>query len=422
MAEHKLKYQQVFRYFQTGTSARCQQFPFFHETKLEFEFSQTLNATESVYPLTSHGGEQEPGQCQELCGRYNDLLARGRHSWTSHLQLERLLGAGGQGQVFLSRRRGADTFTLPVAIKLFSPERFQSPEQYDHEMARSGRVAAEIARIQHGNLLVVQDFLDRERIRMMVMEWVEGYDMRKLLTPSMLGQMEERFSQRRWEYLNQVLVTRGPIQPRFKPGVAVSIVRDCLGALGALHRAGIVHADIKPANIMLRRSGQAKIIDIGAAFQTEDPPERRSCTPAYAAPEVLEGEHTSPVSDLCSLGYVLVELIAGQPIFAGIKHLPELLKAKKTLPYRLHDVVPAEISNDDLLMSFCMGLTDPDPDQRFQTAEIAELDGSVSASAFLRHLIIDDLASEYQNDIRIWIEELLELDEDGEDLDDTRSY
>ena len=390
---------------------------------MDFDYSQTLNATESNFRLTSHTADVPPGQCVELCATYNGLVERSGYSWTSHLRLEKLLGVGGQGQVFLSRRRGADTFTLPVAIKLFSPERFASPEQYDAEMARSGRVAAEIAQIQHGNLLVVQDFLDRQRIRMMVMEWVEGFDMRKLLTPSMLGRMEERFSQRRWDYLNQVLVTRGPIQPRFQPGVAVSIVRDCLAALGALHRAGIVHADIKPANIMLRRSGQAKIIDIGAAFQLADLPDRRSCTPAYAAPEVLEGDYGSPVADLCSLGYVLIELIAGQPVFAGIKHLPELIKAKKTLPYRLHDVFPVEIANDDLLMSFCMGLVDPDPGQRFQTAEIAELDGGVSASAFLRHLIIDDLASEYQNDIRIWIEELLELDEEqGDNDEETRSF
>jgi len=388
---------------------------------VNIEISQTIGATDSDFHVTNRLDEKEHGQCSKLVDRYEYLIQRDRHSWTAHLRFEKLLGVGGQGKVFLSQRRGADTFTLPVAVKIFSPERFDSPEAYDQEMARSGRVAAKIARIQHGNLLVVQDFLDRERIRMMVMEWIEGFDLRRLLTPVMLGQMEKRFSRKRWEYINRVLVTRGPIQPRFKPGVAVAIVRDCLASLGALHRAGIVHADIKPANIMLRRSGQAKIIDMGAAFDTDDPPIRRACTPTYAAPEVLRGEYTTSASDLCSLGYVLIELLAGQPLFSEAKNLAQLIAAKKSIPDRLHEFLPNDIVEDDLLMSLCLGLIDPDPSLRFQTAEIAELDEQVSASAFLRHLIIDDLASEYQNDVRIWIEELLDLDEESEDDDETQA-
>ena len=57
-----------------------------------------------------------------------------------------------------------------------------------------------------------------------------------------------------------------------KAGVAVAIVRDCLTALAALHRDGIVHGDIKPSNIMLKRTGIAKIVDIGSAFELRDPP------------------------------------------------------------------------------------------------------------------------------------------------------
>ena len=79
--------------------------------------------------------------------------------------------------------------------------------------------------------MVVQNFLDRDRIRMMVMEWVEGFDLRRLLTPKMYGVVKRRVSQKRWEYINEVLVTAGPVQPRFKAGVAIAIVRDCLEAL-----------------------------------------------------------------------------------------------------------------------------------------------------------------------------------------------
>ena len=89
-----------------------------------------------------------------------------------------------------------------------------------------------------------------------------------------------------------MIVTAGPVQPRLKPGIAIAIVRDCLAALAALHREGIVHGDMKPSNIMLKRTGNAKIVDIGSAFEMGNPPARRTCTPTYAAPEVLEGGET----------------------------------------------------------------------------------------------------------------------------------
>ncbi len=79
-------------------------------------------------------------------------------------------------------------------------------------------------------------------------------------------------------------------------------------ALAALHRENIVHGDIKPSNVMLKRTGNAKIIDIGSAFEMDNPPPIRTCTPFYAAPEVLDGGEMTPRSDLASLGYVLIEI------------------------------------------------------------------------------------------------------------------
>ena len=205
--------------------------------------------------------------------------------------------------MYLTERRGADGFTLPVALKIFSPERYEDARAYDDAMARIAHVASHVAQIQHDNLLDVDNFVDRNRIRMMLMEWVDGYDLQQLLVPSMLERVRSRVSNRRWSYINRVIVTDGNVHPRVQPGVAVAIVRDCLSALAALHRDEIVHGDIKPSNIMLKRTGTAKIIDIGSAFEMAAPPPTRTCTPAYAAPEVLEGNDGTPRSDLASLGY-----------------------------------------------------------------------------------------------------------------------
>lgn len=377
---------------------------------MDFDGKTLFNtAGDDLSPTVTQDGEMIVNQCGPLCDRYEEILREKRHSWTTHLRLLKKLGSGGQGVVYLTERRGSDGFTLPVALKVFSPERYATPIHYDSDMSRMGRVAAKVAQIQHENLIVVENFLDRDRIRMMVMEWVEGFDLRRLLTPKMFGIVKERFSQKRWDHINEVLITAGPEQPRFKAGVAVAIVRDCLEALAAMHRQDIVHGDVKPGNIMLKRSGHAKIIDIGSAFDMSDPPQRRACTPAYAALEVLEGNENTPRSDLASLGYVTVELLSGKPVFGGINELPELLEAKRTLSDRLPDILPEDVACNDLLLAFCRGLIAPNPQERFPSAEAADL-VEVGAAAFHRQLVKNDLASEYENDIRIWIDELLEIE------------
>jgi eukaryotic-like serine/threonine-protein kinase len=331
-------------------------------------------------------------------------------SWTAHHRLLTLLGSGGQGVVYLTERRGTDDFTLPVALKVFSPERYEDERSYDEAMGRMAQVAARVAQIQQDNLLDVHNWVDRSRIRMMEMEWVDGYDLSRLLTQKMLERLEARVSSKRWNYINQVIVTTGPMQPRVKPGIAMAIVRDCLAALAALHREGIVHGDLKPSNIMLKRTGNAKIVDLGSAFDVEQAPVRRTCTPAYAAPEVLEGDQSSPRSDLASLGYVLIEMLSGVPPFAGLSNFRDLLEAKRFLAQKLPSVLPSEVTCNDLLMNFCRGLIAPDPMRRFPNAEAADLAKKEGAASFHRQLIKGDLASEYDNEIRLWIEELKELD------------
>lgn len=368
-----------------------------------------LNAT------MTQGRDFDPAEADtELVARYQRLVKTKYFPWTLHSHFHRRLGSGGQGIVFLTEHRGADGFAVPIAVKVFAPERYAAARTYDEAMARIAHVAALVARIQQDNLLTVLNFVAYDRIRLMLMEWVDGFDLRRLLCRETLERVEHRVSIRRWEYINNVIATAGPEQTRFKPGVAVSIVRECLLALAALHREHIVHGDIKPSNIMLKRTGNAKIIDIGSAFRKDNPPPVRTCTPSYAAPEVLDGGEITPRSDLASLGYVLIELLSGCQPFAGVKTCRELLEAKRKLPQRLPEILPREVACNELLMSFCRGLIAPDPQLRFPDAEAATL-LKQGAAAFLAQLVKGDMASEYENEIRLLIEELKEWSEAPED-------
>ncbi len=201
-----------------------------------------------------------------------------------------LLGSGGQGVVYLSERRGTDSFTLPVALKIFSPERYEDERSYDEAMGRMAQVAARVAQIQQDNLLDVHNWVDRSRIRMMEMEWVDGYDLSRLLTRKMLERLEARVSNKRWNYINQVIVTAGPMQPRVKPGIAIAIVRDCLAALA--RAAPRRHRPRRPEAVEHHAQADRQREDrrprLGVRTWSRRRP-RRTCTPAYAAPEVLEG-------------------------------------------------------------------------------------------------------------------------------------
>ena len=357
----------------------------------------------------TRGGGASAQRCETLLNLYNRIVSERRMSWTEHHQLLRPLGSGGQGVVYLSQRRGTDSFTLPVALKVFSPERYDDERAYDDAMGRIAHVAAHVAQIQQDNLLDVHNWVDRHRIRIMEMEWIDGYDLARLLTPRMYHIVRQRVNARRWDYINQVIVTAGPMQPRLKPGIAIAIIRDCLAALAALHREGIVHGDLKPSNIMLKRTGNAKIVDIGSAFELQNVPPVRTCTPTYAAPEVLDGGECTPRSDLASLGYVLIEMLSGTPPFEGKTSYGDLLEAKRFLAQRLPQLLPDEVVCSELLMNFCRGLIAPDPMRRFPSAEAADL-LKEGAASFHRQLVKGDLASEYDNEIRLWLEELQEMD------------
>jgi serine/threonine-protein kinase len=346
------------------------------------------------------------GRANPLLSRYETILKRQELVWVSRRPFLRCLGTGGQGIVFLSQRQGADGFQRRVALKIFSPAPYASVSAYETEMGRLASVAGRVARIQQDNLVDVHNFIKHRGIRLLEMEWVDGYDLQRLCRSVLLDRIDTTVTRDRWDHINKLTVTYGKENLRLKPGIAVAVLRGCLAAVAALHREGVVHADLKPSNIMLKRTGSTKIIDVGSAFDLYDSPPLGRCTPAYAAPEVLEGQPGSPQSDLASLGYVLLEMLTGVQPFSTKKRFAELLRAKKQILQRLPRLLPTEeIAYSELLIKLIRRLVDPDPAQRFKSAEAADLEED-GAADFLRQLVKGDLASEYHNDIRQWIDDI----------------
>jgi serine/threonine-protein kinase len=364
-----------------------------------------MTSTVSYHPASSAADKSSQRCAADLIERYQNIVHAQSLHWTRRYSKMRLLGSGGQGVVYLGERQGADQFTLPVALKIFSPESYRDESAYEEDMARIARVAVRVALIQHDNLLDIHDFIAQDGLRVMEMEWVDGYDLREVLTQRMLDRTRQHVNTRHWKYVNNVILTEGPVHPRLKPGVAIQVLRECLAGLAALHREGIVHGDLKPSNIMLKRTGDTKVIDIGSAIDVNNAAARRMWSPVYAAPEVLAGGENSPQSDLASLGYVLIEMLAGRPPFEGLTTYRELIESKADLDQRLPEMLPPEVSCNDLLLHLCRRLVAADPARRFSSAQAADLDRK-GAADFHRQLVKGDLASEYENDIRVWLEQL----------------
>ncbi|MGC4005976.1 MAG: hypothetical protein QM811_23795 [Pirellulales bacterium] len=102
---------------------------------------------------------------------------------------------------------------------------------------------------------------------------------------------------------------------------------------------------------------------------------------------------------------MLIEMLAGRPPFAGMNTYRELLEGKRFLAQRLPQILPDEVTCNELLMNFCRQMIAPDPNRRFGSAEDADMVKG-GASSFLRQLIVGGLASEYDNEIRVWLSEL----------------
>jgi serine/threonine-protein kinase len=253
-------------------------------------------------------------------------------------ELVKPLASGGMAHVWIGRDR---LLGRPVAVKILREEYTSQPDFQERFL----KEAQAIARLSHPNLVTVYDFGIQNGQYFMVMEYVEGEDLKSFLhhTPGpALGAVRSQ-----------------PVD------LWLDITIQVCEGLGLAHRAGVIHCDVKPQNILLNDELIAKIADFGIAQALgrsaagEDPSKGDMVwgSPQYISPEQAAGEMLTPASDIYSTGVMLFELLTGRLPFPGkdprtlsLQHMlepapsPRLLNP--SLPPELDEIVLRALAKD----------------------------------------------------------------------------
>ena len=250
-------------------------------------------------------------------------------------RIEELIGRGGMGVVY----RAYDLrLKRPVALKLVAPS-LARDEQFRERFARESEL---VMSLEHPNVVPIYDAGDVDGRVYLAMRLVDGTDLRSLLRAE--GALE--------------------------PDRAIAICTQIAAALDAAHARGLVHRDVKPSNVLLDSSGHVYLADFGLTRTLDDEgsgagEDRAVGTPAYLAPEQLEGRPVDGRADVYSLGCVLYECLTGEPVFPRDSRLavawahleeepPRASKRRVGLPEAVDAVVGRALAKE--------------PEERFQTS------------------------------------------------------
>lgn len=294
------------------------------------------------------------------------ILLQGRY------ELSEVIGRGGMAEVWRGkdRRLGRDIAVKRLRADLASDETFQ---------ARFRREAQSAAGLNHPNIVAVYDTgeeIDETSgvaLPYIVMELVEGHTLREILRDGR----------------------------KILPEKALEFTGGILDALNYSHRAGIIHRDIKPGNVMITKGGQVKVMDFGIARAVADTQATMTQTAAvigtaqYLSPEQARGETVDNRSDIYSTGCLLYELLTGRPPFQGdspvsvaYQHVREL----PTPPSELDDEITGDM--DKIVLKSLA----KDPNNRYQTAremrdDIIRLLAGEDVTAIVPAGLIDEQAT-----------------------------
>jgi hypothetical protein len=250
-------------------------------------------------------------------------------------RVEERLAAGGMGVVYRARHTLLDQ---DVAVKILAPS-LAADQEY---VTRFFREAGAAGQIDHPNVIRVIDVGKFEDRYYLVMEYVAG------------------------DTLDRVIDT----ERRLSLDRATKFVREIASGLAAAHRAGIIHRDVKPGNIIVSPDGKPHLTDFGLARHTET---KKGLTiegtflgtPEYASPEQVEGKKLDHRTDLYSLGVTYYQLLSGTLPFLGESPMEIAIKRTKEQPRPLENAFP---SADSRSCSIVKKLLHAEPGQRYQTA------------------------------------------------------
>ncbi len=251
-------------------------------------------------------------------------------------QLLEKLGSGGMADVFRARDLMLDRY---VAIKVLRQDYSKNPD-FQNNFRMEARSAANLS---HPNIVTVHDFGFADNLLFIVMEFIPGKD------------------------LKQLIRERG----RFSVEAGIPLIIQACAGLGYAHRAGIVHCDVKPHNMLVSTDGRLKVTDFGIAraLATMAPGEKTDVvwgSPLYFAPEQARGESLSPASDVYSIGVVMYELLSGTPPFTAStpSELARLHMSARPIPIREYiPEIPAAL--EEIIMK----VLSKEPSARYRTAD-----------------------------------------------------
>ncbi len=265
-----------------------------------------------------------PGQERPAARVFNDRYELVRH-----------VARGGMAQVYLAKDLLLDR---PVALKVLFPE-LSVDRSFVERFRREAQAAANLS---HPNIVSVYDWGEGEHTYFIVMEYVNGRTLAQLLR-------------------------QGPLDAE----QAASLGAEVAAALSFAHAHGVIHRDVKPANVLIDKSGQVKVTDFGiarAAGAKEGLTQTGTVmgTATYFSPEQAQGYPVDARSDVYSLGVVMYEMVTGRPPFSGdnpvaiaYKHVRE----EAVAPTLVNRAVPPSLE------AIILQAMAKDPADRYQSAD-----------------------------------------------------
>jgi serine/threonine-protein kinase len=246
-------------------------------------------------------------------------------------KIQSKIGEGGMGVVYKALH---PTLDIVVAIKTISAHLDAEPEI----RARLKQEARSAAKLSHKNFVTVFDFDEHDGRAFLVMEYLEGQDLKQIITARRIVSLEQKV-----RYMVEV----------------------CQG-LGQAHKIGIIHRDIKPSNIFITNAGEVKILDLGLARVVSSELTRsgvRMGTPSYMSPEQVQGLHLDLRSDIFSAGVVFYELLSYSKAFTGNSDYAITFKIVQHEPDPIEKIDPTIPPEFSAVLSRAMA---KDPAQRYQ--------------------------------------------------------